>query len=396
MADRPVCVGIKADGFQCGKKVAAGQQRCSTHLKTNETHGPNANALRELEYVHKRQIRELKKRWDDRIQLEVGENNNAENERLHQELLEDADNEIRALRIQQRREMMTLERRQARQIRETGINPDLAANQRREEIRRVNRERAREMWEALDAENMARLNAAIQQREQQQVRPVVRQDNARPVVHQDNQLRNIAYDNQNVHTSLLVQKTKKTVDRILAIPVPVGYRWNMTECSKTPGDIIVHCKLTPKGAWQMSAKYCQDEDIYDFGKGIYGKVLDGVWQYILNSSDKEGLCKVLKQEMEDNIGMCVQGNLTRLCNILSGYMEGIDIQESSVEVLGRRLPLLMAIENEAERLHAAYLLLLECEIPERNWLAWVEPLLESGTARLKADGAGKVIGIEVV
>jgi hypothetical protein len=184
------------------------------------------------------------------------------------------------------------------------------------------------------------------------------------------------------------------VDRIVKIVVPDEYAWNSRICSKTPGEIIMECKLSAKGAWQMTAKYCQDESVYDMGKGIYGKVLDGVWQYVRNSPDKRDLCSILRQEMEDNIGMCAQGNLTRLCNILSGYMEGIGVQESPSEILGRKLPLLMEIEDQTTRLNEAYKLLVDTGIPEEQWLSWVEPLVE-GSLRLKANGAGQVIGLEI-
>ncbi len=145
----------------------------------------------------------------------------------------------------------------------------------------------------------------------------------------------------------------------------------------------------------MSAKYCQDEDIYEMGKGIYGKVLDGVWQYVSNSPDKADLCRILRQEMEDNIGMCAQGNLTRLCNILSGYMEGIGVQESPAEILGRKLPLLMEIADQQARLRAAFNLLVETGIPSDQWLAWIEPLVEEGTVQIKVSPAGQVLGLFV-
>jgi hypothetical protein len=43
--------------------------------------------------------------------------------------------------------------------------------------------------------------------------------------------------------------------------------------------------------------------------------------YSKHSPNNEDLKKILASELEDNIGMCQQGNLTRLCNILSGYLD---------------------------------------------------------------------------
>ena len=125
-------------------------------------------------------------------------------------------------------------------------------------------------------------------------------------------------------------------------------------------------------------------------------MLDGVWQFILKSPDKADLCVILKQEMEDNIGMCAQGNLTRLCNILAGYMEGIGAQESPAEILGRKLPLLMEVEDETTRLRMAFELFVELGIPEDQWLSWAEPLVENGRLSVHTSPSGQVIGIAVV
>jgi hypothetical protein len=390
MADaRPICVGIKADGMRCDKRITEGQTRCSIHLRTLQTHGPHATALKELKATQKHQYIQLDNQWHIRIQAEQ---NQDEKNRLHDR----ADFELADLKAQQRRAVNRLMFEQQEEIHRIGVDPDA-------EARRVRAQRQQQQREAVQARiDRFRLERRLLREAQEAVERVVANENAQQVArpgaaaHLNGELGRFARDAQNIHTTVAVTQTKDMVDRILKISVPEEYRWNTQTCSKTPGDIIMNCRLTPKGAWQMSAKYCQDESIYDLGKGIYGKVLDGVWQYVLNSSDKADLCRILKQEMEDNIGMCAQGNLTRLCNILAGYMEGIGAQESPAEVLGRKLPLLMEIEDEAERITAAYKLFVEVGIPEHQWLSWVEPLVESGTARLKANGAGQVIGIEVV
>jgi len=369
----PTCEAIKSTGDVCGKGIRTDGNRCTTHAKSLQTNGPHLTARKELNYKHRAAIRVL---LDEASTLILNE----PDLRLRQRIEEDFEHRIHLLKLQQSREMTLLVNRQEDQVRELGFNPDAEAEQRREEQRRARMENARRLWQ-------------------------LRFDEAREALHgdgggahgnnNDRELERFANDNQNVHTTVAVQQTKDIIQKILNIPVPEGYRWNTEECSKTIGEIIKDCNLTPKGAWQMTARYCQDESIYDFEKGIYGKVLDGVWQYIIKSENKADLCAILKQEMEDNIGMCAQGNLTRICNILSGYMEGIGVQESPVEILGRKLPLLMEIENQEERLKEAYKLLSELGIPVDDWLSWVEPMVEDGIVNLQSTGAGQVIGFSV-
>lgn len=386
------CIAIKGNGQVCGKVCRGGDIRCSTHMRTLQTNGPHTTARKELGYVHRATQHRIITEGDARIREE-------QDRTIRARMNQDLGHQLDLIRLQHRREMELLIRTQQDEVRDTGVNPDAEAEQRRREQRRQQQQRIQARWinhavEALNEENDVRQMA---EREANRILAEIDRQQAAGRAVQRRELEDFARDNQNVHTSVAVRQTTDMVERILKISVPPEYRWNMSECSKTPGEIIVHCRLTPKGAWQMQAKYCQDEEIYELGKGIYGKVLDGVWQYIKNSADKEDLYKVLKQEMEDNIGMCAQGNLTRLCNILSGYMEGIGVQESPAEILGRKLPLLMDIDDRVERLKQAFNLLIELKIPENQWVIWVEPLIEDGVSvRIKGDAVGRPIGFEIM
>jgi hypothetical protein len=120
--------------------------------------------------------------------------------------------------------------------------------------------------------------------------------------------------------------------------------------------------------------YCSDATIYDLEPGIFGKVVDGVWQFISKSPDKADLKKILTAELRDNIGMCAQGNLSRICNVLQGYMDGIGQKESVSEILGREFPKLMEIENQVEREARGAAILRENNVPENQWENWLEPL----------------------
>jgi hypothetical protein len=179
-------------------------------------------------------------------------------------------------------------------------------------------------------------------------------------------LERIANDNQNVHTREMVDQTKDIVNKIRAIPVPVDYQWNVRTVSKTPGEIICDCKLSINAARIMMDKYTLSDDIYEMGGGIYGKVLDGVWQYIKNSKDKNDLCKILTQELKENIGMCLQGNLSRLCNVLAGYMDGIGSQESVAEILGREFAIISKLEDENEKIIKANKILDDNKVTDQK------------------------------
>ena len=183
-----------------------------------------------------------------------------------------------------------------------------------------------------------------------------------------------AADRQNIHREVTVNEVvKKTIQKVITIPVPTEYRWNMETVAKTPGEIIAECKLTIAAGKLLVEKYTSDETIYDMVSGIYGKTLDSVWQYIKSSSDKDVLIKTLKTELEDNIGMCAQGNLTRLCNVLQGYVTDMPTPPVA-EILGDLLPPLMAIKDRKVRRETALQIMRTHNVPEDEQDVWLNEL----------------------
>jgi hypothetical protein len=183
-------------------------------------------------------------------------------------------------------------------------------------------------------------------------------------------------DNQNVHRKPAIIQTAKFVKEILKIPVPKEYRWNKDSDSKTLTEITRVCNLSPTAIGQMTIRYCSRDNINDLGEGIYSKVLEGVWQYIRNSKHRNDLCKILKEELEDNVNTCTQGNLSRLCNVLSGYIESMGPMETTNERLGREIPHLMEVKDIQTRIREAIKIMKQEDVPPGRWKEWIDPLIE--------------------
>lgn len=255
-------------------------------------------------------------------------------------------------------------------------NANLA--QRRED--RIERQHRREFAAlgAMDDLNAEIAQEALERRLQQLRDDIERFEREQPIQQrrprrQIGDLEKFVKDKQNVHTTAAVKQTMDILEKILKIAVPEEYKWNMETCSKTPGEIVAECGLTIDASRTMMDKYTLDNDVYEMGKGIYGRVLDCVWQYIKNSKEKDDLVKILKSELEDNIGMCEQGNLSRVANVLAGYMDGVGNQESHAEILGREFPKLWDIDDEDERVEAGNELLDKIGVKENKvreeWIA---------------------------
>lgn len=359
-----LCVGVKKDGVRCAVMVFGEVQhtRCGIHLKTLNKVGPNQIRRDEMKYIHTRNSNQIYKRHNQILRdLAAGD---------HERAYRAREAEIREEDIRYQAELHALELTIDRETEANGgINADAVYIERRRVAERARRAALQERWRIR--------NEMWQQRHQVQVQNQILHNiqAARAQVAAVGDLAALANDRQNVHTAVVVAKVKETVDKILLTPVPPEYQ---TETLKTSGEIILECKLTKESAWQMMAKYCADENIYEMGVGIYGRVLNAVWQYIKASPDADDLKKILASEMRDNIGMCAQGNLSRLCNILSGYLDGINTDvKSKNETIGERLAPLMDIDGVDERLFQAQNILLELGIPNEEWTIWTQPLIEA-------------------
>lgn len=330
----PNCVAIILTGHNIGNRCTQPTQpnnnRCNIHQRSIETSGPHATARKELRALHT-------KAYNDVLAMPGVTD-------------DERDIHLRALTHGHAIERANLLRDQRRYVLEHG-NPDVAAHNRRNERRNQRIVQHNDIIFGILGERV-------------RIAPPV------------NELGAFAHDNQNVHTTHAVKQTTDIIKKILEIKVPVRYQWNKHECSKTPGHIIMQCKLSPTAAWQMTAKYCQAETIYEMGEGIYGRVLDCVWQFILASPDREDLMKIVKVEMQDNIGMCAQGNLSRLCNILSGYLDDVVIRESPAEIMGRMISSILETADITERARKMTEALIESRMPVEKWHEWAEPAFD--------------------
>jgi hypothetical protein len=182
-------------------------------------------------------------------------------------------------------------------------------------------------------------------------------------------------DSQNVHTKAAVDNTVRIINIILKTALPEEYE---KDHMKTLGEIILECSISKKAAIELTSRYLRDNNIYDLGNDIYGKVLRHVWSFIKNSEDSESLKKILKTELTDNIGMCAQGNLTRICNVLSGYLDGVgDVRRSGEILQDRMLEVSKLKGSDMLRLDAGVAILKEMEVHKEGWRVWLDLLGEA-------------------
>jgi hypothetical protein len=184
------------------------------------------------------------------------------------------------------------------------------------------------------------------------------------------ELERFAKDNQNVHTSKMVEMVLETSKRLMKLSK------DKKENLDTMAYCFTRCKLSDKARQQMALMYYSDTSIYNLKSPTYRLVMDGIWVYI--DSQKEDLQKEiverLAQELEDNIGMCAQGNLSRLVNVLSGYMPGVGFKNE--KSLQDQMVELQNVKDVSERKSKALQLCKEFKQTKEETDAWLELLSE--------------------
>uniref|UniRef100_A0A6C0CG91 Uncharacterized protein n=1 Tax=viral metagenome TaxID=1070528 RepID=A0A6C0CG91_9ZZZZ len=188
------------------------------------------------------------------------------------------------------------------------------------------------------------------------------------------ELQEFVDDNQNVHREVVVDMVVQTYRTIIDhINVPDKYKWKK-DYNYTVGEIFTECKFESKICDFIFHKYVEASTIYDI-EAAYPKTLDAVWQFIKNHDDKDNLIRILGTETADSIGMCQQGCLTRLFNVLNGYLEGIEVRSLN-EQLGDLIPPLREEPDVNRRIERARGVLRSLRVPDSQWDDWINSLID--------------------
>ena len=171
-----------------------------------------------------------------------------------------------------------------------------------------------------------------------------------------------AFDTQSVHRSSVQTAMEASLGKLRAIPVPNDMD-AVAEFFALETDLIHHLLMDDYESLVIPLTS---------GPVIYSDVFDHLWAYIRGHEHKEELVKRLGEEIRDGTGMCANGKLARLLNVVEGYMEGVSTT-SSKELFQNRMAVIAKMEKSAQS-EAIAKAFQEFEIPEGERGAWLEAL----------------------
>lgn len=192
------------------------------------------------------------------------------------------------------------------------------------------------------------------------------------VVQGPNQLQNLALDAQNVHTAQVSAQTRRAMDVLLAIPVPQDQTTTWQVLERYMPRINTQGAAGLKTYADMLNWYHTDTCVAP-NDHLYKRLLDGCVAYINTSPHKSDLWLRLEQEMDESVGMCCMGHLTRLCNAFVGFDDRFAPPVPVGELLQQKMAAIAAKDIETyQKVEEANIVFEELHIPQDQREAWLE------------------------
>jgi hypothetical protein len=177
------------------------------------------------------------------------------------------------------------------------------------------------------------------------------------------ELQQFAADNQNVHRKVVTDNTNTQTDKLLAVTVPEEQD-TLNEIRKLFGKSR---KVMADVEHWYGITLCRKE-----ADCLYKRTLDGLWAMIKASEHKDELCKRLKEELTEAVGMCCEGHLSRLCNVLVGFDDAFETVVSKADILQQKMADIAALEvTERTKKMRARKVLKQLEIPVSQHADWL-------------------------
>jgi len=194
-----------------------------------------------------------------------------------------------------------------------------------------------------------------------------------------NQLAVIAADRQNVHTRMVSQQTNAGLEKLLAFPLP-------NRRHRIPDWFAARWLIQSYGNWDFVKRTVDDMQLWykqascrAIDDHLYKKALDGLF-YLIRSvtveDTKTELFKRVFEECSESVGLCCDGHISRICNVLVGFDDTFTTPLSTGEVLQNEIAVIAGKDSLSleEKIHQANIVFERLGIAQPDRTAWIEAL----------------------
>jgi hypothetical protein len=185
--------------------------------------------------------------------------------------------------------------------------------------------------------------------------------------------RTTAEDGQNVHLPSIQNSFGDSVKHIMEHPAE-DHPYFLSEMRDYYGGGFFSCFASTPATVKHVQKMCRCTTICSRVGVTYKEILERVWAISDEHEHKDAIRSVLKSEIQDGMKMCFTGQVTRIANSLSGFMEGVEITISVSEQISNAM---VAVNRRCEKDSSldprteAKKALDELKVPEAQQQEWL-------------------------
>lgn len=182
----------------------------------------------------------------------------------------------------------------------------------------------------------------------------------------------IAVDRQNVHTAAVVKQTNAGEAKLLATQGDgrqVGLRIARVFAARLGNLPALLRVLNDIDHWY------HQQNCREFNDRLYGRVLEGLYHTIMRQPEpvQKELFNRLWEEASESVGMCCEGHLSRLVNVMAGFDDAFKPSVSLGEALQSKMAALAA-SGAADAAEQAKAYMTELGLTAAEQAPWLEAL----------------------
>ena len=185
----------------------------------------------------------------------------------------------------------------------------------------------------------------------------------------------LARDNQNVHTAAVSQQTNAATDKLLAVKVPETQQTEKAMAIVWLGTLGVSYSTFLRVANDIN-RWFNTKDCRVVNDNLYRKLLRGLVAMLGSEKDDERKTEMFRRLWEEcceATGMCCEGHISRLCNVLVGFDEAFQPPVPFGEILQSKMAAIAGLDvSDEEKRRQANAFFDEHKTPAEERVAWLE------------------------
>jgi len=167
---------------------------------------------------------------------------------------------------------------------------------------------------------------------------------------------NVYNDAQSVHNHNIQASIRNSIEYVM-------YRKPSLTIDQL-NEAIVSNDILSESTKRLLFEYSDSTEIHSVLNITFGELLLNVYSLILENKHKDELLKILDVEIQDSECKCFTGRMSRLVNVLNGFVDGVKVEISNGEQIGN---VIVLVKQKLER-SGEYTLLKHREESERELL----------------------------